>query len=456
MAISMISMHSFVSHRTLQIRNTINGLKQGEAALEGLLKTHERLIHQRPQSQSSRYELSVKGLQTEIFVEERISEKTRWIGAENPGRYHMLDSLHYLAQVCENKNCWVAAAEEIFSPEPLASHPSYDSYDVGFPTTPRKPVRTFSHLTQLAPGEWKTILSHQCLDLKDRSCRLQLLESLRSRNHIARQRQYSEATIVNSLQKEVPYWPKSLEETDLIERLKLMKSDTTSDLPDLNWMMGTYHSLMGFKSPERIPVEEISVRGPEEISQLSNEEKVILNRWFNVESIEKPKGRFLDTYFHQDIHPLHHLSMNQKWVPALHKNHKKFPEKMSLNRGLSIYALKYRARCSTLAVKTPKDFLRLHRDYDLGQRYFQLEGCSLEPGWEVQILANGEKIAESARIFVGKKPWISLTSLWKLYSKLGGVQKGEFPVRPSEKPKNVKTFGGKEEIHGVLIFPTYQ
>ena len=129
---------------------------------------------------------------------------------------------------------------------------------------------------------------------------------------------------------------------------------------------------------------------------------------------------------------------------------------MSLSRGLSIYALKYSARCSTLPVRTPKDFLRLHRDYDLERRYFQLEGCSLEPAWEVQILADGEKVAESAQIFVGKKPWISLTSLWKLYSKLGGIQEGKFPVRPSEKPKNVKTFVGKDEIHGVLIFPTYQ
>ena len=449
-------MQSFVSHRTLQIRTTIDGLKHSEAALEGLLKIHERFISKRPHAQSSRHELSINGMKTEIFVEERISEKTRWIGGENSGRYHMLDSLHYLSQVCENKNCWVAAAEEIFSPEPLASHPSYDSYDVGFPRTPRKPVRTFSHLTRLDPGEWKTILSHECLDLKDRSCRLKLLESLRSRNHIARQRQYSEATIVSSLQKKVPYWPKRLEETDLIERLKLMKSDQIYDLPDLNWMVGTYQSFMEFKAPERVPVEEISVRSPVKISQLSNEEKMILNRWFNIKSIKKPEVRFRDTYFHNDTHPLSHLSINQKWDAALFTNHQKFPEKMNLNRGLSIYALKYSARCSTLPVKTPKDFLRLQRDYDSGRRYFQLEDCSLEPGWEVQILTNGAKIAESAQIFVGEKPWISLSSLWNLYSKLGGIQKGEFPVRPSEKPENVKTFIGKEEIHGVLIFPTYQ
>ena len=456
MAISMISMHSFVSHRTLQIRTTIDGLKQSEAALEGLLKIHERFISNRPHVQSSRYELSINGMKTEIFVEERISEQKRWIGGEKPGRYHMLDSLHYLSQVCENKNCWVTAAEEVFSPEPLASYPSYDSYDVGFPSTPIKPVRSFSHLTRLEPGEWKTILSHQCLDLKDRSCRLKLLEKLRSRNHIARQRQYSEATITKYLQKKVPYWPKRLEETDLIERLKLMESDEIYDLPDLNWMVGTYYSLMDFKAPERVSVEEISIRGPENISEPSDEEKVILKRWFNIESIKTPEIRFRDTYFHNDTHPLSHLSINQKWDAALFTNHQKFPEKMDLNRGLSIYALRYRARCSTLPVNTPKDFLRLQRDYDSIRRYFQLEDCNLEPGLEVQILTNGEKTAESARIFVENKQWISLKSLWNLYSKLGGIQQGKFPDQPLEKPKSIKTSIGKEEIHGIIIIPIYQ
>ena len=66
-------------------------------------------------------------------------------------------------------------------------------------------------------------------------------------------------------------------------------------------------------APERISVEEISIRGPENISEPSDEEKVILKRWFNTESIKIPEIRFRETYFHNDTHPLSHLSINQKW-----------------------------------------------------------------------------------------------------------------------------------------------
>ena len=119
LAVSMFSMHFFVSNRALQVRKTLVGMQQGEAALQGLLDIHHQCLENRPRSQSEKFQLMIQSFEVEIFVEERVSDHSRWIGGQKAGRYQMLDSLHYLAQVCEEKKCWAAAAEEVFSPEQI-------------------------------------------------------------------------------------------------------------------------------------------------------------------------------------------------------------------------------------------------------------------------------------------------------------------------------------------------
>lgn len=455
LAISMISMHSFVSNRTLQIRRTVDGLKQGEIAMAGLLEIHQSFLQERP-APSSSHSLTIDGLKAEIFIEERISEETRWLGGDKPGKYQMLDSLHYLSQVCDQKSCWVAAAEEVFSPEPRAFHHSYDSFDMGFPTTSKQPVRMFSHLTRLGPGDWKTILAHQCLDLRERDCRLKLLERLREKNYQARQREYSQSALLSSLSRKVPSWPPRLEEAYLLQWMKAAESQKTMELPELYWMAGSFERLLKFQAPGSAPAQEVSIRKPQNIFSLSEAEMKILKQWFEVPPIATSQPPFRETYFHQDIHPLRHLSREGKWEAALYSNPQKFPRKMSMDRNLSLYALQYTARCSTLQVKTPEDFLRLHEDFHSQKRFFRLPECGSDPVWDVEILAKGTRLRESPMVFVGEKPWISLSSLWMLYEKSGGVRKGQFPDQSNLLDRESEEDGSRDVSRGILVFPIYQ
>lgn len=455
LAVSMFSMHFFVSNRALQVRKTTMGMKQGELALQALLDVHNQCLASRPDSQSKEFSLKLQDLKAEVFVEERVSDHPRWIGGKHAGKYQMLDSLHYLAQVCEDKKCWVAVAEEVFSPEPIASHSSFDAYDWGLPSASIKPIRTFSYLNGLSPGEWKVLVKDKCSDLKDRDCRISLFETLRLRNRRATETSYAESKLALYLQNQAPFWPVRMEEEFLFKWMKTAEPEDKSQNPEIYWMAGTKNALLNFKAPAELSEQEISIRGPADVWTLTDEDKNALKTWFNLEEFFQPQKNFQEIHFHQNISALKHLSVDAKWDATLYAEPKNFPLKMSMNRGLSVFAMRYSIRCSNLPIESPRDLLKLKQDFQSDRRYFYEEGCSGTPLFELEIAASGEKLRESPRVYVGERPWLTLQSLWLLYSKLGGAPSGRFPETPSMIAQTASPSVNKDETNGYMVFPVF-
>lgn len=454
LAISMFSTHSFISNRTLQVRKTTVGIKQAEIALRALLDIHQECFENRPSSQSFRFTRNMEGFEAEIFVEERIANDSRWIAGKTSGKYKMLDSMHYLAQVCKDKKCWVAAAEEVFSPEPLAAHTSYAAYDSGFTNETIQPIRMFSYLNNLGPGEWQSMLNQDCSDLKVRGCRIQLLEKLRSRNWLARKRSYLDRELIANVKSKAILWPVVMEERFLFDWFKNLETESSVDSSELDWMTASMDILLNFQAPANTSAQDISIRKPREIEPLNEAQKRALKNWFNLEKFNKPSHNFQDIYYHKNMHALRHLSIEAKWKAALYSDPKSLPLKMSQYLGLSINVIKYSVTCAKIPVNDSNDLLRLQTSFNSDRSLFRQDDCSQTADLSIEPIVTREKLRESPRLFVGPKPWLSLESLWLLYAKLGGVASGLFPKIP------IQSFEKNQEIssdidQGYLVFPYY-
>jgi hypothetical protein len=451
-------MHSYVSNRARQVLGLLDGLAQGDAALKGLLKARSQFQDSRPAktSYSTQLKMKIDPYEVEIYIEERVSERTRWIGGRHSGQYRLLDSLHFLSQVCEGKVCWVAAAEEVFSPEPLAMGVSYLAFEEGFPTTTTKPVRSLSHLTSLPPGEWKSLVPENCVDLRARPCRLSLLENLRVRNRTAREREFRFGSLLKHFRKTPHTFPSPLEEAQVFSLMKSLDKQRTMELPELYWMAGTYERLMNFSAPGNARPEDFSVRSPQLVAANQESEQEILRRWFEVNSGGTPPKAHQETYFYNDTHALRHLARESKWDAALYSKVQEFPMEMFLDRGLALYGIRYVARCATLNPKTIQDFLALEKDFAQSQRFFRKPDCEFEADLKIEKVVKGIRVQESPMIYIADKPWISLASLWSLFAKLGGRPSGFFPDSLDKKqPDPISDEDSNNKTTGMVLIPSY-
>ncbi len=448
------AMQSFVSNRSLLVIRMAEGLSQEEAAIEALESVYSRFKNRRPSASKSSYQTSewIGESEVFVFVEERQSEKKRWLMVPAAGEYTLLDSVHYLSLSCESGLCWVAVAEEVFAPEPLWASDLYDAFEVGFPTQAQSPVRGFSHITSLDPREWKSLAD--CEDLMDRNCRLQLMQALRAGNQKIRQGEFSQGPLMRRIRSNFPYLPERMEETQIQKIFESLDSQNQKDNPALYFAVATLgrieefgDTVDWFREAASIRSPKNAVYDPENLAQLF--QLFVPGKNFRVRSQEN----FQEVYYHEQRSVLSHFITREKMDLLVYQNPEKLSDNFYLNRGLKIEGIHIEVEC---AREFSQNLLQGLLSIQSGDESLRHPNCTSGPTLKAKSVLEGLEIQESPMLYLGERPWISLASFYLLMLKLGGATGGSFPSDVDREEVSSKVFSELGHVQsGILLLPSY-
>ena len=447
------SMQNFVSNRSVQIHRIVDGLALGEAARQAVLEVQEQYREQRLSQSTSTYTTSVMVGEhsVQVYVEERLSRRKRWLMSENAGEHGMLDSLYFLGVACGKNDCWTAAASEIFSPEPIFSAKDYAAWDEGLPIKAVKPVRLTAWNEILPPLIIRQGLDSSCEKLESRDCRLRLFELLQSKRRKLREKEFTTAALKRNIQNGFPPLGPRVSEHYIQNLLQSMDVERNSERPELYWGIATLDHILKFTAPEGYKPPQVSIRDPQIPDFPQDLHKAFMSRWFSDQSGKhRPSRNFASLYFHDEKGVFQHYLEREELEKTVYQNPAKIHEAFLEERGMKLYGVRYVAECANPPQNGLQGFLDYVKDIQSkGGRYVH-EDCS-QASIEVQPILSGHKTVESPMIYLNERPWISLQSFYRLLVKLGGASEGEFPEDTS-RATHSKTFGATENRQSGNLF----
>lgn len=453
------ALSSFASSRSLQVHRVIHGVNLGDFTQRALLQTQEKFLEKRWTEDNGTFQevVEIEKHKVNVFVYERHSSSPQWVNSNPDGEFFKLDSLHYLALACEEKACWISAAEEVFSPEPLAHRSDYLAWDIGWAKKPQDSIRTLSHLTTLSPADQRALNIEGCESFEEPICQKELLEKLRSQNKLAREREYFYGPAARNIRNHFPSLREELTEQQVVAVFKSIDNVRTTDRPGLYWSIATRDRIVRFSGPEDVKPQVLSIAPANNLPPEWNGVQKLLQWSANGKAYSfKSPDRFAEIFYHNQTNALEHYSGEKKWITKIYDNPASLVNLMYSKTGLQLFAAKVESSCLGSPPTNTEELVTLKEKFPAIKNRPKPEDCSMEVELAISYPLKEKVTLESPVIKIDGKDWISLASLFSLYAKLGGAPVGQFPDEYSKKAELASFFevsGDRSKTH--ILFASY-
>jgi len=418
----------YLSNTARQAATILKAHELSELTLESVLLLFDKARDSRLSSTSSSHSTSreVDGMIVHNYVEERFSERTRWLSSPFAANYQMLDSIHYMSKVCDGKRCFVSTLEEVVGPQLTVFGDSYK----GFPTGSLQPVgslRKVAQVRQFSPAEIRAQLPEGCDDLSTRVCRVQFLENIRETNVNDRVYRHRFEPLRRRIKNGFYRLKDKLQERSVVALFERMDNVRLSENPDLNFRASLLEELFNVASLAGIEVEDLSLRAPLAIEEEPQLKEIYKLYFDEMPSIGKPK-RFQEYYSANQVSALHHYSREKQWIRKLYQKPSSLDREMILEQPVFQTVVQARYGCFGGTELKADVFLKLNS----GPGTVPSDDCYSQLNWSAKAVEKIKKQEQSPVLYYKEKPWIPLVDLWRFLEALAGKSKGFFPENPNK------------------------